>query len=239
MDEFVFWSASALARAIRARELSSVEVVEAHLRRIDAVNPTLNAVVHLDRDGVLAAARTADAELASGDVVGLLHGVPVTVKDNIDVAGLPCTGGTLGRAGVLAEQDATVVERLRAAGAIVLGKTNLPEMALAFVTDNLVYGRTNNPYDLARTPGGSSGGDGIHWPLELQASVAPDASRPKLYRVFWTQPSPSTAPRSTYGMHSATSHDSGYADALAADTIGAAMNPQPNATAAMSFMAIA
>src|SRR5215207_9837787 len=88
-----------------------------------------------------------------------------------------------------------------------------------------------------RTP--TSGGDGIHWPLELQASVAPDASRPKLYRVFWTQPSPSTAPRSTYGMHSATSHDSGYADALAADTIGAAMNPQPNATAAMSFMAIA
>jgi amidase len=159
VDELVFRSASALARAIRARELSSVEVVEAHLRRIDAVNPTLNAVVHLDRDRAPAAARTADAELARGRAVGPLHGVPVTIKDNVDVAGVPCTGGTLGRAGVLATQDATVVTRLRAAGAIVLGKTNLPEMALAFVTDNLVYGRTNNPYDPARTPGGSSGGE--------------------------------------------------------------------------------
>ena len=98
MDEVTFWSASALARAIRAREMSSVEVVEAHLRRIEAVNPTLNAVVHLDRDGALAAARAADAALARAGAVGPLHGVPVTVKDNLDVAGMPCTGGTLGRA---------------------------------------------------------------------------------------------------------------------------------------------
>jgi amidase len=159
VDEVVFCSASALARAIRAREMSSVAIVEAHLRRIDAVNPTLNAVVHLDRDGALAAARTADAELARGGAVGPLHGVPVTVKDNLDVAGMPCTGGTLGRAGAVATEDATIVARLRAAGAVVLGKTNLPELALAFVTDNLVYGRTNNPYDPARTPGGSSGGE--------------------------------------------------------------------------------
>src|SRR4051794_2138268 len=159
MNELVFRSASALARAIRTRDVSSVEVVEAHLRRIEAVNPALNAVVHLDRDGALAAARTADAELTRGGTIGPLHGVPVTVKDNLDVAGLPCTGGTLGRAGTMATEDATIVARLRSAGAIVLGKTNLPEMALAFVTDNLVYGRTNNPYDPTRTPGGSSGGE--------------------------------------------------------------------------------
>jgi amidase len=95
---------------------------------------------------------------AGSDTLGPLHGVPVTVKDNVAMAGMPCTGGTLGRAGFVPTEDATVVARLRAAGAVVLGKTNLPEMALAFVTDNLVYGRTNNPYDPARTPGGSSGG---------------------------------------------------------------------------------
>lgn len=161
MDEIVSASATALARAIRDRELSAVEVVEAHLRRIEAVNPALNAVVHLDSDGALAAAQAADAALAnrSADAVGPLHGVPVTIKDNLDVAGMPCTGGTLGRRDWVPAEDATVVARLRAAGAIVLGKTNLPEMALAFVTDNLVYGRTNNPYDLGRTPGGSSGGE--------------------------------------------------------------------------------
>jgi amidase len=165
VDDLVLWSASALARAVRTGELSSVEVVEAHLRRIEAVNPALNAVVHLDRDGALAAARAADATRARTGpgtgprALGPLHGVPVTVKDNLDVAGMPCTGGTLGRAAAVAISDATVVARLREVGAIVLGKTNLPEFALAPVTDNLVYGRTNNPYDLSRTPGGSSGGE--------------------------------------------------------------------------------
>ncbi|MCC7370747.1 MAG: amidase [Chloroflexi bacterium] len=159
MDELVSRSAASMARAVRNREVSSVELVEAHLRRIDAVNPSLNAIIHLDAAGALAAARTADARLADGAPAGPLHGVPVTVKDNLDVAGLPCTGGTRGRAGCVPGQDATVVARLRAAGAVILGKTNLPEMALAFVTDNLVHGRTNNPYDLARTPGGSSGGE--------------------------------------------------------------------------------
>jgi amidase len=161
VDEVVFRSAAALARAIRTRELSSAEIFEAHLRRIEAVNPTLNAVVHLDHEGALAAARAADTTLASAgpEAIGPLHGVPVTIKDNLDVAGLPCTGGTLGRAGWVPTEDATVVARLRAAGAVILGKTNLPEMALAFVTDNLVHGRTNNPYDITRTPGGSSGGE--------------------------------------------------------------------------------
>jgi amidase len=155
----IFASAKSLARAIRIGELSSEEVVAAHLRRIAEANQSLNAVVHVAGSSARAESQAADARLAAGAPVGPLHGVPVTIKDNHDVAGLPCTAGTKGLAARIAEMDATVVARLKAAGAIVLGKTNLPELALAFETDNLVYGRTNNPYDLARTPGGSSGGE--------------------------------------------------------------------------------
>jgi amidase len=155
----IFASAKSLARAIRTGELSSEEVVAAHLGRIAEVNQSLNAVVHVAASSARADAQAADARLAAGAPIGPLHGVPVTIKDNHDVAGLPCTAGTKGLAGRVPTLDATVVARLKAAGAIVLGKTNLPELALAFETDNLVYGRTNNPYDLARTPGGSSGGE--------------------------------------------------------------------------------
>ena len=154
-----FASVTSMAHAIRCREISSEEVVEAHLRRIAEVNLSLNAVVHVAASSARAEARAADARLAAGAAVGPLHGVPVTIKDNHDVAGLPGTAGTKGLADRIPTMDATVVARLKAAGAIVLGKTNLPELALAFETDNLVYGRTNNPYDLARTPGGSSGGE--------------------------------------------------------------------------------
>jgi len=159
MDKLIYASATALARAIRAKEVSSEEVVNAYLQRIEEVNPKLNAVVQLTADAARAQAREADAALARGHVKGLLHGVPVTVKDNIETAGVICTGGTKGRASFVPTQDATVVARMRAAGAIMLGKTNMPELGLAFETDNLVYGRTNNPYDLSRTPGGSSGGE--------------------------------------------------------------------------------
>src|SRR6266567_7812846 len=105
-------------------------------------------------------ARAADAALARGQLLGPLHGVPMTIKDSLDTAGVITTGGTQGRATFVPEQDATVVARLRAAGAILLGKTNTPELTLSGETDNLVYGRTNNPYDVSRTPGGSSGGAG-------------------------------------------------------------------------------
>ena len=155
----IFESATSLAQAIRTGEVSSEEVVEAHLRRIAEVNPSLNAVVHVGASCALAEARAADARRAAGTAVGPLHGVPVTIKDNHDVAGMPCTAGTKGLASRVPTMDATVVARLKAAGAIVLGKTNLPELALAFETDNLVFGRTSNPYDPARTPGGSSGGE--------------------------------------------------------------------------------
>jgi len=160
VDELVYMPATALAKAIRTKEVSSVEVIEAHLRRIEAVNAELNAVVQLTADTARAEARAADAALARGELKGPLHGVPFTVKDNIDTVGVICTVGTKGRASFVPMQDATIVARMRAAGAIMLGKTNLPEFGLATETDNLVYGRTNNPYDLSRTPGGSSGGEG-------------------------------------------------------------------------------
>jgi amidase len=152
-------SASDLADAIRAKKLTSREIVDAHLERIAAVNPKLNAIVQLTADSARKEADEADAALARGDIKGPLHGVPMTIKDTLETTGVICTGGTKGRANYVPKADATAVARLRAAGAIFLGKTNVPELAGAIESDNLVYGRTNNPYDLARTPGGSSGGE--------------------------------------------------------------------------------
>jgi amidase len=152
-------SASELAAAIRSKKLTSKEIVEAHLERIAAVNPKLNAVVQLTADTARKEAEEADAALARGEVKGPLHGVPMTIKDTLETTGVICTGGTKGRANYVPKADASAVARLRAAGAIFLGKTNVPELAGALESDNLVYGRTNNPYDLERTPGGSSGGE--------------------------------------------------------------------------------
>jgi amidase len=158
MHDLIYASATALARAIRTKEVSAVEVVQASLQRIAEVNPALNAVVQLCAEAAQAQARAADAALARGQLLGPLHGVPMTIKDSLDTAGVITTGGTQGRATFVPAQDAPVVARLRAAGAILLGKTNTPELTLAGETDNVLYGRTNNPYDLSRTPGGSSGG---------------------------------------------------------------------------------
>jgi amidase len=159
MDDLLFGSAVQIANAIREKRVSCQEVIAAHLRRIEAVNPAINAVVYYDAERALNEARELDAMLARGEEKGALHGVPVTIKDNIRVAGMPCTTGTLGFKSFIAPDDATMVTRLRAAGAIVLGMTNMPELGVAFESDNLVYGRSNNPYDLSRTPGGSSGGE--------------------------------------------------------------------------------
>lgn len=158
MDELIYASAAALAQSIRTKQVSALEVVDAYLARIEAVNPRLNAVVQVRAEQALAEARAADSALARGQVTGPLHGVPVTIKDSLDTAGLVSTGGTTGRWAYVPEQDAVAVARLRAAGAILLGKTNTPELTLSIETDNLIYGRTNNPYDLARSPSGSSGG---------------------------------------------------------------------------------
>ncbi len=151
-----------MAKKIRDREISSVELVNAHLTQIGEINPALNAVVELLRDSALEQARIADAKLTAGDPCGPLHGVPFSIKDSIDVKGTKCTAGTLGRRNSLpAEQDAVLVNRLRAAGGIPIAKTNLPDLLFSFETDNLIYGRTNNPYNLGRTPGGSSGGESV------------------------------------------------------------------------------
>ncbi|HSO28649.1 MAG TPA: amidase [Candidatus Sulfomarinibacteraceae bacterium] len=156
-DELHYASATRLAALIRSREASSVEVVDDCLARIEAVNPRLNAVVRLADDARERAAE-ADADLARGVLRGPLHGVPFTAKDSLDTAGLVTTAGTVGWRGRVPGRDATVVARLKAAGAILLGKTNTPEFTWSDETDNDVYGRTSNPYDLDRTPGGSSGG---------------------------------------------------------------------------------
>lgn len=156
--ELTHSSASRLALAIRRKEASSLEIVESFLKRIETINPKLNAVIQLDADRARAAARLADQQLQRRERVGPLHGVPITIKDSFDTAGMISSAGTLGRKGFVPTRDATAVARLRSAGAIVLGKTNCSELTLSYETDNLVYGRTSNPYDLNRTSGGSSGG---------------------------------------------------------------------------------
>jgi amidase len=151
-------SACEIAAAIRERRLTAAAAVEACLARIAEVDGRLCAVVRLDAEGARRAAARADAESARGVFRGALHGVPITVKDSFDCAGLVSTWGTPGRARLVPDTDATAVARLRAAGAIVLGKTNTPELTLGFETWNPLFPRTNNPWDPARTPGGSSGG---------------------------------------------------------------------------------
>ena len=161
-------SAAELAEQIRARAVSPVEAVEAHLRRVESVNPRLNALVTLAPDA-LERARTAERAAARGEALGVLHGVPLTVKDTIDVVGLRSACGSRVRADYVAEADAQAVARLRAAGAIILGKTNCPEFALDYTSENSLYGRTYNPHDASRTPGGSSGGCGAAVAARLTA----------------------------------------------------------------------
>ena len=159
MRELIYDSATAMAAAIRKKEISARELVSVLLGRIEEVNPRLNAVVQICAAQALADARKADEALARGEILGPLHGVPFTLKDAIETAGVICTGGTEGRAHYVPAKDAVVAKRLRDAGAILLGKTNCPELGWAWEADNLIYGRTNNPYDLSLSPGGSSGGE--------------------------------------------------------------------------------
>ncbi|MEA2785877.1 MAG: fatty acid amide hydrolase [Candidatus Eremiobacteraeota bacterium] len=153
-------TASELARRIADGSISSAEAVEAHIARIERVNPALNAVVVKRYDDARAEARDADRRRAAGEPLGALHGVPVTVKECLDFASLPSTFGLASRARHAADADDPYVARLRAAGAIVLGKTNVAQLLLAVESSNPVYGKTNNPWNLDRSPGGSSGGEG-------------------------------------------------------------------------------
>jgi amidase len=159
MSDLTWRGAADLARSIAAGELSAVDVTEAFLERIADRNPELNAIVTLDEEGARRRARQADEALARGEVPGPLHGVPVTIKDCFETAGLRTTAAHKPLAEHVPEQDAVLVARLREAGAVILGKTNLPELAMDIQTDNALFGSTRNPWDLGRTPGGSSGGE--------------------------------------------------------------------------------
>lgn len=186
MNDLVYRGASELAAAIKGRELSSVEVVDAFLGQIAAKNPALNAIVTLDEEGARARAREADEALARGEVWGPLHGVPVTIKDVLETAGLRTTAGHKPLARHLPVRDAVVVGRLRAAGAIILGKSNTPPLAGDTQCGNPIFGVTNNPWDLSRTPGGSSGGEAAALaagmtPLGLGSDVGGSVRIPAAY----------------------------------------------------------
>jgi Asp-tRNA(Asn)/Glu-tRNA(Gln) amidotransferase A subunit family amidase len=152
-------SASRIATEIRKKSISPVEVARIHLERIERLNPKLNAFVDWQPERVLQQASDAEKAVMCGAELGPLHGVPLSIKSAIDVVGHRCESGTRLRAGHVAAQDAPLVGRLRAAGAVILGVTNTPELLMAWETDNLLYGRTNNPWDMTRTAGGSSGGE--------------------------------------------------------------------------------
>ncbi len=157
-DDIIFSDATKLAKLVRTKAVSPVEVVQKHLDRIEATNPAINAIVTI-ADGAIAAAKAAEKAVLAGGDIGPLHGVPFTVKDSIDTAGVLTQRGSPIFKGRLPDADATSVARMKAAGAILLGKTNLPEFSYWIESDNLLSGRSNNPWDVTRTPGGSSGGE--------------------------------------------------------------------------------
>jgi amidase len=156
--DLVFSSTTDLVAAIAARKISSVEALDSHLAQIDRHNEAVNAVVNLDREDARGRAKEADAALARGDVLGPLHGVPFTLKDMHETAGMKTTVGFPPFADYVARHDSPVVARLKAAGGILVGKTNVATMLGDWQSDNPLFGRTSNPWDLSRTPGGSSGG---------------------------------------------------------------------------------
>ena len=159
MKDRTFLPAVEMAEQIRRKKLSPVELAEAHLAKIEKLNPRLNAFVYVDAERVRREARATEDAVMRGEALGPLHGVPISIKSCVEVAGMRFEAGTRLRAGFVGARDAPLVARLRHAGAIVLGVTNTPELLMAWETDNLLYGRTNSPWDLECTPGGSSGGE--------------------------------------------------------------------------------
>jgi aspartyl-tRNA(Asn)/glutamyl-tRNA(Gln) amidotransferase subunit A len=168
-DPLCYMPAETLARLIATREISPVAVTEAVLARAAAVNPALNIFALEMTESARAGARAAEAAVMRGDTLGPLHGVPITIKDNVAIAGLPLANGSAAFLDAVPPADAVVVRRIREAGAIIIGKTNLPEFAHKVVTDSPAFGTTRNPWNLERTPGGSSGGASA----ALAAGVAP------------------------------------------------------------------
>ncbi|MBM3650640.1 MAG: amidase [Alphaproteobacteria bacterium] len=190
-----FATATQLARAIRNGRLSAVEATEAHLQRIARLNGPLGALVVVDRDGALKAARAADrARARKGRALGPLHGVPITIKEAFDVAGLRTTSSHPPLENNVAHQDASAVARLRAAGAVILGKTNVPELCADFQTDSPLFGTTRNAWDAERTAGGSTGGGAVAVaarlsPLELGSDIGGSVRNPAHYNgIFSLKP---------------------------------------------------
>lgn len=183
MSSLVFQTAHQLAQLIRDRQISAIELLEAHLTQIAHHNPQLNAICTLDEENARRRAHQADAALSRGESWGALHGVPITIKDIFATAGLRTTAGYIPLRNYLPPQDATVVARLKAAGAIVLGKTNLAELAGDYQSTNSLFPRVNNPWNLDYTPGGSSGGSsaavaaGLS-PLDLGNDIAGSIRQP-------------------------------------------------------------
>jgi aspartyl-tRNA(Asn)/glutamyl-tRNA(Gln) amidotransferase subunit A len=167
--DLAFTSATELARLIAAKKISALEVTDAVIARAEHVEPSLNMFAKPMFASAREEAKTADASVARGDPLGKLHGVPITIKDNVAIAGLPMANGSVAFADFVPAADAAVVARIRAAGAIIIGKTNLPEFAHKVLTDSPAFGVTRNPWHLDRTPGGSSGGASA----ALAAGVAP------------------------------------------------------------------
>jgi Asp-tRNA(Asn)/Glu-tRNA(Gln) amidotransferase A subunit family amidase len=159
MDSIYFADIAEVVRKIRTKEISPREVIDAHLERIEKLQPKLNAFVHVDAEGARRHARAAEASILRGDAVGALHGVAISIKSCIDVAGWPCPAGSRLRADYVACEDAVLVSRLKAAGAILIGNSNVPEFLMAYETDNSLSGKTSNPWELSRSAGGSSGGE--------------------------------------------------------------------------------
>jgi len=159
MDKIILGTIAEIVAGIRRKSFSPVEVVEAHLERVAEVQPKVNAFVYLDAEGARMQARAAEAAVMRGDRLGPLHGIPLTIKSCMDVAGWPAAAGALLRKDYVAQGDAPLVARLRAAGAILLGNTNTPEYLMAYETDNSLSGKTSNPWSLERSAGGSSGGE--------------------------------------------------------------------------------
>src|SRR3989449_8781680 len=160
MAELAHLPAWQMAAGIRNGSFSPTELFEAHLGQIERWNPKLNTFVSIDENRARLQAKEADDAVRTGRPLGPLHGVPITIKSSIDVAGLLCEAGTRIRAGHIAHSDAPVVSRLKAAGAVILGNTTVPEFLMAWETHSALYGRTNSSWGIGRTPGGSSGGEG-------------------------------------------------------------------------------
>jgi amidase len=196
-----FAPAHRLLEALRRRRVSSLELTDLYLARIERYNPALNAIITLDAGAARETARAADARRMQGENLPLL-GLPITIKDSIDVRGLPTTAGLPKRAGAIAMHDAPVVSRLRAAGAVILGKTNVPPYTAMWQTDNRLFGRSNNPWDLGRTPGGSTGGGAAAVAaglsaLELGSDIGGSIRGPAAFcGIYGHRPSETAVPRS-------------------------------------------